>query len=180
MVNIKGTVLNSAVNFIKTFYGIPEYTDVLKAMKPEFRKEVSGNILASHWYPIEMLHEIHSVIASKHPEDKQIHFKMGVFSAEQSLRGVYRIFLKVGNLGYIMSKSATVWSLNYSEGKMELIDRQKDSVVVKISDFPAVNQAFSERLLGYMFKVGDLSGEKIYEYGIKEQTSDSCTLFFKW
>ncbi len=180
MVNIKGTVLNSAINYIKEVYDSEEFAEVLQQMSAEYRKEAGDNILASHWYPIEVLHEIHSILASRHPEETNLHFKMGQFSADRSLRGVYRIFLKVGNLGYIMNKAATVWGLYYSEGKMELLEREKKSVIVQVTEFPGITQAFCERLLGYMQKVGELNGETLLEYGIKDMTDNSCQLYFKW
>ncbi len=155
----KGTTVKAIQNFVKAEYP-NQYNDWLNSLPPKSREIMNGAIYATDWYPIQegavlptyhlkMFFDQNSLKAAWHS---------GRHSADATLTGVYKIFVKVANPSYIIKRASKITATYYENVVVDSGEETKNSVVVTIYKFEQIDKLIEHRIGGWMERALELSG----------------------
>jgi hypothetical protein len=160
MAQVKGTAVVASARYIRERFSQSSLDRVLRALPEGDRSAFDAGILASAWYPMDLLlrfmQEAERQLAGTEPE---LIRNMGAASADYGLTTVYRIFFKVGSPEFIISRAAGVFSKYYDTGKLS-VDSRPGRTVVELSDLQGTASQFCARIHGWMARILELTGAK--------------------
>ena len=121
---------------------------------------VTSGLLDSVWYPMSLLLNLMRAADSVHgAAQPELPRQMGRASAEAGVRGVYRIFFKVGSPQFIISRAARVFASYYDTGRISVVESRPGRAVLDLVEFEG-SPEFCLRILGWMEKTMELAGAK--------------------
>jgi hypothetical protein len=181
---IKGPAVKSIPEFVKKNYKA-RYNEWLDSLSAESKKIMANPVYSTGWYPV---HE-----AAIEPTEKigllffkskiEAAWESGKYSAESTLKGVYRIFIKASSPQYIISRASKVFTTYYRPSKMQVVDSGEKFVITQITEFGEPNSIVEYRIGGWMEKALELSGCKDVKVFIKKSLTkgDSVTEYsIRW
>jgi len=151
---VKGTSVVATREFVRQSFGedgLKKFTENL----PESSKKIyMSAVLQNSWYelkdalvePTKKICELFYGGSLKGARD------LGRFSAEQGLKGIYKLFLKVSTPGFIISKAGTILPTYYKPSIMRADSVDKNTSSVKIIEFPEYHEILEHRIAGWMEK----------------------------
>lgn len=95
----------------------------------------------------------------------------GKFSAEYGLKGVLKIFVKMGTPSFLVSRASTILPQYYKPSKMETLENTDKGALVRITEFPEINDVIEHRIMGWMIKALEIQGCK----GVRTLLTQSLT-----
>jgi hypothetical protein len=157
---VKGTAISFLPSFIEGRFGTDKMNAWVAQLPPASRDIFSKPIMATSWYPLQeaMAVPLRSVCASFFGGDIKGAWETGRYSADFGLKGIYKIFVKLGSPEGLARKAAEVLPKYYDPCAMEILSAEKGSAVLRVTNFPE-SDAFTEaRLGGYMQRGVEISG----------------------
>ena len=97
--------------------------------------------------------------------------KVGRFSADYALNGVYKIFIKMGTPSFIIKRASRILPTYYRPSTMKSLKTTAKSTTLEITEFPKMDQYIEERIYGWIQRALEISGCK----GLIVLTSKSFT-----
>jgi hypothetical protein len=160
MMLVKGSALASMRSHIPKKAGRSDFDNWLKSLKPEVEKVFSSTISTSQWYPINeyLIEPTLNYCKLFYGGDLAGAWELGRFNADYSLRGIYKIFIEISNIKFIMSRVAKILPSYYKPSKIELIEVQKTSIVIRITEFPEIHEVIEYRVGGWIEYALELHG----------------------
>lgn len=148
--------------YIKKKFGDEGYTKWFESLSSE-AKEVFGNtIFPGKWYP----HKIVCIEAAQkicdlfYGGDVKGSIELGSCSADYSLHGIYRIFVKLGSPKFIVNKGVEIMQTYMNPCKIEVAEQKDGYVVIRLTEFPEPHPMSDGRLIGWMQRAIEISGGK--------------------
>ncbi len=159
MAQVKGTAVLSSLRYVRERFGEPALAGVLAALPPGDGTLLQGLVLASSWYPMgslgRFMQEAEKQLASQDPKLLQ---NMGRASCEEGLKGIYKIFLKVGSPGFTIDRAARVLSNYYDTGDLVVVEKAERHVAAELRGLEDSGRVFCERIYGWMQRMLELTG----------------------
>jgi hypothetical protein len=81
-------------------------------------------------------------------------------SCEYGVKGVYRIFFKLGSPEFIIGRAARVFSSYYDTGELRVVEGRAGRAVVELSKLEGSAPEFCDRIYGWMERTLELAGAK--------------------
>lgn len=160
MASIKGTAVDASLRYVRERFGEAALGRVLDALPEADRGALGGSVLASSWYPMDaLLRFMQEAERQLGPQEPDLVRRMGRASSEYSLKGIYRIFFKVGSPEFIIARAAPVFSSYYDTGQMKVVESVPGHATMELVGFAAARQ-FCERVHGWMQRTLELSGAR--------------------
>ncbi|MEM3341635.1 MAG: hypothetical protein QW728_02980 [Thermoplasmata archaeon] len=160
-IKLKGTGIKPVIEYIYKTHGKEGWDKVLANLPADVRTVISGTILATSWYDIEdfatFLETSDKVFSNGNGYFVE---KSGKYSADYAMNAIYRVFFKIGSPGYIIEKSSSLWEKYYTHGKMVVLERTANTVLLELQDFPFANWAWCGGITAYMERILELTGAK--------------------
>lgn len=162
MVKVKGTALKSTMVFLEERVGGDQIREAISNFPDEERRRLADPIILSEWYPFSLLVKLMDSCMPmvKTEGNKSIYWVLGRFSADYSLKGIYKIFFRFADPHYIIKKSSQVFSSYYDSGKMEVVICEPHQAILHLTGFNEPSIKFCDRLLGFMERTLELTGTK--------------------
>lgn len=157
---VKGAVIKPMARFVKERYAA-YYEAWLRNLSEETRTVLDHGIVTS-WYPIERaMIEPTQVLCDlvEDPAD-DVAWELGRFSADFSLRGLFRIFVRLGSPGFIIKRASHVFSTYYTNAVLRVHESGPRHVTVYLLEFPEPNHLVERRIGGYMERAAEISGAR--------------------
>jgi len=159
MGQVKGTAVLSSLRYVRERFGEPALAGVLSALPADDAARLRDLVLASSWYPIGCLMrfmlEAEKQLGSQDPRLLQ---NMGRASCDEGLKGIYKIFLKVGSPGFTIDRASRVLSNYYDIGDLVVVERDERHVAAELRGFEQAGRPFCERIYGWMQRMLELTG----------------------
>lgn len=186
MTKVKGAAIKTLPLFIKEKFGQEQYDRWFEALSEQAKETYSSIILAGSWYSVqtaiveptlliaEMFYGGDIIKAAK---------ESGAFSAEYALKGIYKAFVKVSSIHFLIKKGSSIFSTFFDPAYLEVSEEKKNKMTVQIKDFPDINEVIEYRILGWMEKGLEIGGCKgVSSEKLKSITngSDVTELVFVW
>lgn len=159
---IKGTAVKTIPLFVEKLFGKEGYQRWLDALPEKSRSFFSDRIRVSQWYDI---HEA-AVVPTRafcelfYQGSFEGALEAGRFSAEWSLRGIYRAMVRVGSPHWVTARAAQLSRLYYRPCRVEIVKEGKNQVLVKLLEFPTTDPYVEHRIVGYTERATELSGSR--------------------
>jgi hypothetical protein len=147
----KGTTVSTTPNFVRERYGEQGLARFVAALSPQSRVVFGSPILATRWYPLEygVVEPTRAVCNLFFGGDPAGARELGRFSADQTLRGIYKMFVKLHDPMWTVKKSTAVFSAYYRPGLCDLVDETENSVTIRYLDFPESSGLVEQRIAGW-------------------------------
>lgn len=149
---VKGTSVAATKNFVVNKFGQSGLKMFMDSLPKESYVIFDQSILANNWYPFnDAFVKPTKVICDLFFGGSDLGAReIGKFSAEQSLKGIYRTFARVASVGFIMERTASIFKTYYSPGRMEVISRDEHRLVFHILDTDESHPLFEQRICGWI------------------------------
>lgn len=160
---VKGVVIKPIHRFVKERY--PAQYERWKAeLSAESRTVLEHGIVTS-WYPLERaMIEPTQVLCDlvAEPAD-DVAWEIGRYSADFALRGIFRIFVRLGSPAFIIKRASHVFSTYYTNAVLRVLDSSSHHATLCLLEFPEPNHLVERRIGGYMERAVELSGGRDVE-----------------
>jgi len=157
---VKGAVIKPIVEFVKQTYP-DRYDSWLAQVSAECRDVLEEGIVTS-WYPIQLaMIEPTEVLCSLVPDrGEEVAWDIGRFSADFALRGIYRIFVRLGSPAFIIKRGSRVFATYYTNAVLRIPDSGPNHCIIHILEFPEPHRLVDRRIGGWMERSVEISGAK--------------------
>lgn len=174
---VKGTAVESIPVFVKEKF-TDDYDKWLDSLSSESAEIFKKPILASRWYPIQpaIVEPTRKICDLFFKGSDKGAWKAGEFSAEKTLHGIYKVFVKAGTPKFIISRAGTIFSNFYSPSKIEVVTESQNSVIVKITEFETPDFLVECRIAGWIKKALEINGCKIPQVTINQSLAKGDSL----
>ncbi len=154
----KGTAIRVLPEFIKEKYPAI-YNDWLRSLSPESYEIFSKPIYPSQWFEIAIAHSYPTKILADLVGEKSedLAEKIGQYSAESALKGIYSIFLKLASLRFTFNRIKEFFKTYYSPIEFELLDSGDNFVKFKFGYTTEDENLLYYRNKGWGIKLIELS-----------------------
>lgn len=160
MADIKGTVLLDTIAAIKARAGEHEFAKIVKALNPQSRTLFEGAIYSSTWYSLDAFTEFLEVdIRETAGGDREALSKRSEKVIEKQLSGIYKIFVKVGTPGFVISRISAVHS-TYFRGIQIIPEIEERMATIKYLGFQKQHQILEYTIRGFFRKALEMCGAK--------------------
>lgn len=179
MIRTKGTDLKALRKLVGSRGR--EFENALVKKLADEEKNLYLNSLPVFWNPIELQTRVYEAAADLlYPDSSQPMRKLGFEMASETFSGVYKIFLSIPTLSFIIEQSAHIWRQYYEKGAARA-ESVKDgnkiqTVVFKVADFPELPKGLREVICGYLEMLAQATGTKICGVELDEADPNS----WKW
>ena len=159
---VKGTAIVTIPLFIKEHIGEGGLNRWIDALTPEARKVYPASILVSSWYPLKelLIEPLRKMCDLFYAGDLKGAKESGRFSADYSLKGIYKIFLKLGSPEFMLRRAGTILPVYYTPSEMKVLECRKGQGTMQITKFPDMDHVLEIRIAGWMERAIEISGGK--------------------
>ncbi|MBN1596205.1 hypothetical protein JW933_09795 [candidate division FCPU426 bacterium] len=159
---VKGTAVAVMPVFLRKKFQEEGFQRWLQALSPEAQDIYSQPILSSVWYNLQthLLEPTVTLCDLFYDGNKQGAFEVGQFSAEYALKGIYRLFVKMGSPEFILKKAAVIMTNYYRPSRLEVPLMEKNRAVLRIMEFAELHAVIEQRIAGWMQQALVISGVK--------------------
>jgi hypothetical protein len=156
---IKGSAVKSIPDFIKKTH--PEkYLAWMEALPETSKILFKDGIMPSNWYPMKEAAEVPTEVLGKllYNNAAQGAWQCGRFSAENSLTGIYKFFIKAASPFFIVDKAGKIFTTFYQPSAMEVVKKGTDYVVLHITRFDEPSELIEHRVAGWIERAMEIHG----------------------
>jgi len=182
---VKGVSVISTRDFVSTKFNTEDYNSWLKSLSAESLSIMNGNLLASNWYPYvrAMLEPTKAVCDLFYGGSMRGAEEIGKFSADKSLHGIYRFFVKVASPDSLLKRASNIFQSYYNPCRIELIKEGERMYVMKFSEFDPPSPFVEHRVLGWVEEALSICGANSVRTSIRKNAQnkgDFSELYINW
>lgn len=158
---VKGTAVISNREFVKANFGEQNLNKWISSLDTQAKKIYESAILTNNWYPMEdALRKPTKKIGEMfyNGDVRKGAWDSGMFSADYGLKGIYRLFVKMGSARFIINKAGSIFSTYYKPSVMRAEETGENSSVLRITEFPGICPVVENRIGGWMQKGLEICG----------------------
>ncbi|MBN2484507.1 MAG: DUF2378 family protein [Bacteroidales bacterium] len=179
---IKGVSVKSVKEFIeKNFPG--RFNDWAKTLPEPSKKIFTDFIKVNEWYPLSAgltkpLRHVGDVFFNG--DWKNAVWKMGRFSADEALSGIYRIYVKFGSPRHIIDRAGRVMAAYFSNAEIKVTSEMKNQLAMQILRFDEPDEAIEYNIAGWIEGALEISGCKNTQVNIRKSLArkDAMTEYY--
>jgi hypothetical protein len=160
---------NKAANCLNTMavtraaMGEAAFAKLAEALPQACRDMLQKRWLTIEWVPLAQWIVFLEAVCDAHDRDEARMFALARQWADADFNGVYKFFLRFGSPGFILGRTAKVWSTYYDTGELKIVgDEQKGgarTLHMRLENF-APWPLFAYNLHAFIVHVLTLSGAK--------------------
>lgn len=161
MLHIKGTVVLDTMEAIKARAGKEELDKIVGRLDEETRKVFQQPISPSSWYSCDAFARFLEVDIRETAGGNEAELiKRSEAVIEKQLRGIYKMFVKLGSPAFVIRRIAAVHS-TYFDG-VEIIPEMKgaNSAAIQYIGFSRNHRIMGFAIIGFYKKALEISGAK--------------------
>jgi hypothetical protein len=152
----------------------------IRKLSPELR-EVYNRIITSTWYSVEHATKLFDAAAEVFFPDEPDQFQsLGKMMAHETFSGVYRIFLKIPTLHFILQRVSNVWKMYFNCGKARVEKKGKCKLLFIVEQFPEMPRNMRKICEGYFAEVLDIVGIQGYKIVHYEDNAKQWRWSIEW
>lgn len=182
---VKGTIISSVQNFIKENFP-NRYEEWLNKLGEDSKGIYSNPVMASEWYPYQSgLIKPTELLASMFYGNDLVKssWKVGRFSAEVGLKGIYKVFVLIATPQFIMKRGGKILASFYDPSVLKIGEERPKGVDIHITDFPEATVVAENRIGGWMERALEICGVKNIDIKITKsltQGDDMTEYVINW
>ena len=159
---VKGTAIITLPPFIKERFGEGGFNRWIDGLTPEAREVYQSSVLASSSYPLKrfLIEPLRKMCSLFYAGDLKGARESGRFSADYSLKGIYKIFVKLGSPEFMLRRAGSILPLYYTPSEMKVMECRTGQGIMQITKFREMDQVLEIRIAGWMERAIEISGGK--------------------
>lgn len=181
---VKGAVLISRGEFIRSEYGDDAWKQVLSRVSPACRATLESALLSSKWYPFEINAELdRTIVEVVGGGDRNIFKKIGARSAKSNLTGAHQAFLKKGNPQGFMAATDRIYRFYYDSGRREYQETGPTSGVITTYDAETFSENDCLTVIGWYeeaLKMCGATSVRMTEDTCRARGGPHCRYTVRW
>ena len=160
MMEVKGEAVLSIPIFILKKIGSKGYNRWLDSISPEAKKVYSRPINKNDWFPLKeiMIEPTKKCCEMFFNNSKRGAWECGRYSAEYGLKGIYKVLVKLASPQILIKKAGPIIASYYRPSTLEVIESDKYSAVIRITDFPEIHEIIEYRMGGWIERAAEICG----------------------
>jgi len=184
MVQIKGTAVLDTIRAIKERAGAGEFEKITALLDDDTKKIFQGPISPSSWYSFDAFARFLELdIRETAGGNEEELIKRSETVIERQLRGIYKIFVRLGSPEFVIRRIAAVHS-TYFDG-VQIIPEMKgpNSAAIQYVGFSRHHRIIGFALIGFFRKALEISGAKQIDVHFRvpiEAGEKYCELVLSW
>lgn len=182
--HVKGSAITSRLRFVREIADEAALAGVLGRLSPVHRETLEAGVLPSAWVPFALFTELNVAIdAQLGAGDLALVREMGRYSARANLPTIYRIFLRMGSVHFLLRKASRLWQVHYDSGELEHEELGEDAGRLHIRGFAEPHRAHCLSVLGWVEGAIELTGGtplETREERCRCHGQDECRFYARW
>ena len=178
---VKGTAIAVLPTFIEQRFGSAGLTQWMNALSSDARHVYNGMIMTSEWYPIKESYLEPTALMCElfFKGDSRGARELGRYSADDSLRGVYKAFAKMHSIKQFCDRAVSILHTYYDPCQAKVVLVEDNRAVLQISLFPLPSEYAEQRMAGWIERALEIHGKKNVTAQITQSLArgDACTEF---
>lgn len=160
MADIKGSVVLDSLAAIRARSGEAELKKIMASLSEASREMFEKPIYISEWYSLDAFAEfLEADVRVTAGGDRNVLSQRSEKVIETQLRGVYKIFVKFGSPGFVITRISAVHA-TYFKGVQIIPEVEDHSAVIKYVGFQKQHEIFEYTISGFFRKALEISGAK--------------------
>jgi hypothetical protein len=156
--DIKGRVLLDTLAAVRERGGEQGLSKIIKSLSNESRKVFESPILFSEWYPLDAFAEFLEVdVRETANGDREELARRSEKVVGAQLRGVYRIFVRLGSPKFVITRISAVHE-TYFRGVKIILEFEPYSATIKYFGFNQKQNIMEHVIIGFFRKALAMSG----------------------
>jgi len=175
MPEIKGTdiVLLRKLNKEKD----DQLEQTLFAKLSEQARDVYLHAMPISWTPIDIQAQIYEAVAEvMYPGDKNRIFKLHLDLAKRTYTGLYKVFLAIPSVQFVIKRAASIWRTYYNAGETSVENISDKALDFIVTGFPELPFAMRESTNAHIVYLAQATGKK----GVAIKRDDSNREKWVW
>ncbi len=148
---------------------------------PEELQRMYKEIVHTTWSPVEKQAELYAHAAEAlfpgNPDGLRL---LGQEMARRSYSGVYRIFLRLPTVDFIINRVAQVWGTYYDQGEACIEDFQGQGGVFVVRNFPELPRKMREVICGHLTVILEATGAHQISVTLQDQDPKAWRWRISW
>jgi hypothetical protein len=155
---VKGQTLKSLLLFLQSKLSPAQVDQLLSSIDPEHQRQIKTGVLPTSTFPMALVNQLTVDGAAVSGTPLALFAKdAGRFSANEGLRGVYRLFARVLTTEALLSRAAAMWSAMNTAGKMEVLRQASGRALLRLSGYPS-QPVMCLRINGWIEQLAEAAG----------------------
>ncbi len=159
---IRGSALWARRQWILEQHGDDALEQLIGTMSPAGRNMLRSDIDPKSWhnYPlfIEFAIKVDEMLGAG---DGKLNIELGRASAHRNTKTLFKAFIRIGSVNWVMNQASKFWNEHFSEGGFEVsTDKSSQVATAEIVDFPLPHLCHTYSVLGFAIGAIEMSGEK--------------------
>jgi uncharacterized protein (TIGR02265 family) len=180
---VKGTVLLSRLELIRSERGQGGVERVCARLPPEERALVAGPIMPMAWYPFETNDRIDLAIVSELGGQDSIFLTLGARSAEDNLGASHRSYVRSKDPQGLLKQAAQIYRLYYNTGYRTYEWVASNKAILRTFDAKAYSRHDCLTVVGWHEKAIELCGgrrQRVTEPRCRVRGDEHCEYVCEW
>ncbi|NLZ44725.1 MAG: DUF2378 family protein [Clostridia bacterium] len=159
----------------------PHFAEELAAsLSPETR-QIYQSLLAVQWLTTDAEKEIlQNGARLLFPGDPEAMERLGHFLAHQTMTGIYRLFLTIPSIHFVLRRVASMWSTFYQSGVASLKEVSPRRICLVVKDFAEMEPYQQKMTTGYIQAITELTGIKKAQVSFNGQDPQAWEWQITW
>lgn len=163
-VTIKGSAVLDTVRAFRKRSGDDGYDRILGTLDEATQAVFRGAILPTTWYPLDaFVRLLEADLRETAGGDEFELVARSEWLVEKQLRGVYRLFVKLGSPEFVLKRISIVHMTYYNGVQLETTSLTRGRAVLRYTGFQASHRLIGNAIIGFYRKALALSGAKDVE-----------------
>jgi hypothetical protein len=179
MPNTKGT---DVVSLRKIFQGRGQTAEgeFLAQLSPELKKYYQ-TVMHATWSSVEQQTELYEIAARVlFPNTQDALVQLGRAVAGITFNSVYRFFLKIPTVGFVVSHAPSIWHKYYDTGEAVIENLTKTSCDLIVKDFPSLPRSMRELTCGHLAVILEIIGVEDIQITLHDENPQAWRWHTRW
>jgi hypothetical protein len=181
---VKGAAVESIPKFVQSKFG-ERYSEWINSLSDDSKQIIQEKLLSNSWYPIDLavIEPMQKICEMFYSGDHKGAWEIGRFAAEIALKGVYKLFVKIGNPKFMIMRASGIISSYYRPGDVKIIELKANAVAIYLSNFNIKHHLIENRIAGWIERAFEINGCKNVQMKINQSMTkgnDVCEMIVSW
>jgi hypothetical protein len=160
-VTIKGSAVLDSARGIRERLGDDAYARLVAGLDDDARHLFEGDILPTSWYPLDaFVRFLEADLRESAGGDERALVARSRWLFERQLKGIYRLFVKLGSPEFVLKRISIVHMTYYNGVHLETVSLGPGRAVLRYTGFDARHRLIGNAIVGFYGKALELSGAK--------------------
>lgn len=166
MVQIKGTAVLDTITLVKKRMGNDEFNRIVGLLGDEAKKMFQGEVFTSSWYPLDLFTQfLEAEIRESAGGNVEVLIKGSEAVIERQLRGIYKVFVKLGSPEFVLKRIAAVHATYFQGVDIKVEMMGPGNATIRYTGYEKQHRIIGFAIIGFFRKALEISGARNVQAG---------------